>query len=147
MTSGTGTGSGAHLVEIVRTAVGEFTLDHASTLDELQDAAKSARFDERVIRLEAAAIGVASCDRVADRRAARQPWCEIQCHGVSNPARPDYRAAGSARFSRFRRLATRATESLQPTAAIDRDRRSCCPAHVPADPRPRRKAVTITNDS
>jgi tRNA pseudouridine55 synthase len=46
-------GSGAHLIEIVRTAVGEFTQDHASTLDELQDAAKSARFDEHVIRLEA----------------------------------------------------------------------------------------------
>jgi tRNA pseudouridine55 synthase len=45
-------GTGAHLVEIVRTAVGEFTLDHASTLDELVEVARSGRFDSRVIRLE-----------------------------------------------------------------------------------------------
>ncbi len=45
-------GAGAHLVEIVRTAVGEFTLDQASTLEELAEAAKAGRFDDRVIRLE-----------------------------------------------------------------------------------------------
>jgi tRNA pseudouridine55 synthase len=45
-------GTGAHLVEIVRTAVGEFTLDQASTLEELAEAARAARFDERVIHLE-----------------------------------------------------------------------------------------------
>lgn len=45
-------GSGAHLAEIVRTAVGEFTLDHASTLEELQELARSGRLEERVIHLE-----------------------------------------------------------------------------------------------
>lgn len=45
-------GNGAHLAEIVRTAVGEFTLDHASTLEELQELARSGRLAERVIHLE-----------------------------------------------------------------------------------------------
>jgi tRNA pseudouridine55 synthase len=45
-------GSGAHLSEIVRTAVGEFTLDQASSLEELQEAASAARLAERVIRME-----------------------------------------------------------------------------------------------
>src|ERR1700677_666405 len=45
-------GSGAHLAEIVRTAVGEFTLDHAVTLAELLEDAKAGKLDARVIRLE-----------------------------------------------------------------------------------------------
>jgi tRNA pseudouridine55 synthase len=45
-------GSGAHLAEIVRTAVGEFTLDQAITLEELAEAAQAGRLAERVIRLE-----------------------------------------------------------------------------------------------
>ncbi|MGA8073679.1 MAG: tRNA pseudouridine(55) synthase TruB [Candidatus Acidiferrales bacterium] len=45
-------GTGAHLAEIVRTAVGEFTLDQASTLEELQEAARAGRLADRVIRLE-----------------------------------------------------------------------------------------------
>lgn len=45
-------GTGAHLAEIVRTAVGEFTLDHAVTLAELAEDAKAGKLDARVIRLE-----------------------------------------------------------------------------------------------
>jgi len=45
-------GVGAHLVEIVRTAVGEFTLDQASTLEELSEASRPGRFDKFVIPLE-----------------------------------------------------------------------------------------------
>lgn len=45
-------GTGAHLAEIVRTAVGEFTIDQASTLEDLQEAARAGRLAERVIRLE-----------------------------------------------------------------------------------------------
>src|SRR6202453_4721559 len=45
-------GTGAHLAEIVRTAVGEFTLDHAVTLAELGEDAKAGKLDARVIRLE-----------------------------------------------------------------------------------------------
>jgi tRNA pseudouridine55 synthase len=45
-------GTGAHLAEIVRTAVGEFTLDHAVTLAELTEDAKAGKLDARVIRLE-----------------------------------------------------------------------------------------------
>lgn len=45
-------GSGAHLAEIVRTAVGEFTLDHAAGLAELEQAAKAGKIDDHVIRLE-----------------------------------------------------------------------------------------------
>jgi tRNA pseudouridine55 synthase len=45
-------GTGAHLAEIVRTAVGEFTLDQASTLEDLQEAGRSGKFAERLIRLE-----------------------------------------------------------------------------------------------
>jgi len=45
-------GSGAHLAEIVRTAVGEFTLDHAVSLADLTEDAKAGRLASRVIRLE-----------------------------------------------------------------------------------------------
>ena len=45
-------GSGAHLAEIVRKAVGEFTLDHAVSLAELIEDAKAGRLDARVIKLE-----------------------------------------------------------------------------------------------
>ncbi|MGH9729186.1 MAG: tRNA pseudouridine(55) synthase TruB [Candidatus Acidiferrales bacterium] len=46
-------GSGAHLCEISRTAVGEFTLDQATKLEELAETARAGRLAERVIRLEA----------------------------------------------------------------------------------------------
>jgi len=45
-------GSGAHLAEITRTAVGEFTLDDARSLSELEQDAKGGRLLERVIPLE-----------------------------------------------------------------------------------------------
>ena len=45
-------GAGAHLAEIVRTAVGEFTLDQAAPLPELEQDAKAGKIAERTIRLE-----------------------------------------------------------------------------------------------
>ncbi len=45
-------GAGAHLSEIVRTAVGEFTLDGAASLADLEQDAKAGRLADRVIRLE-----------------------------------------------------------------------------------------------
>lgn len=45
-------GSGAHLSQIRRTAVGEFTLEQAIELRELSGAVKAGRFDERLIPLE-----------------------------------------------------------------------------------------------
>ncbi|HYL10800.1 MAG TPA: tRNA pseudouridine(55) synthase TruB [Candidatus Acidoferrales bacterium] len=45
-------GCGAHLTEIVRTAVGEFTLDQAIPLAELEEAAKAGKFAACVIPLE-----------------------------------------------------------------------------------------------
>ena len=45
-------GSGAHLAEITRTAVGEFTLDDARSLAQLEQDAKGGRLLERVIPLE-----------------------------------------------------------------------------------------------
>jgi tRNA pseudouridine55 synthase len=46
-------GAGAHLSEIVRTAVGEFTLDHAVSLADLEQDVKAGKLSNRVIRLEA----------------------------------------------------------------------------------------------
>jgi tRNA pseudouridine55 synthase len=45
-------GCGAHLAEIVRTAVGEFTLDQAVPLDALERDAREGKLAGRVIRLE-----------------------------------------------------------------------------------------------
>ena len=45
-------GSGAHLAQIARTAVGEFTLDHAVSLTDLIEDAKAGKLDARVIKLE-----------------------------------------------------------------------------------------------
>lgn len=45
-------GAGAHLAEITRTAVGEFTLDRAVPLHELMEDAKAGKISDRVIRLE-----------------------------------------------------------------------------------------------
>jgi tRNA pseudouridine55 synthase len=45
-------GAGAHLAEIVRTAVGEFTIDQAISLDEVAEDAKAGKLASRVIPLE-----------------------------------------------------------------------------------------------
>jgi len=45
-------GAGAHLAEITRTAVGEFTLDHAVPPDELAGSAKAGKIASHVLRLE-----------------------------------------------------------------------------------------------
>ena len=45
-------GCGAHLAEITRTAVGEFTLDQAIQLEELAVTARAGRFADCMIRLE-----------------------------------------------------------------------------------------------
>ena len=45
-------GSGAHLAEISRTAVGEFTLDQCITLQDLEQAARANRLSEVVIPIE-----------------------------------------------------------------------------------------------
>lgn len=45
-------GSGAHLSEITRTAVGEFTLDQATGVNNLADSARSGRLKEHVIPME-----------------------------------------------------------------------------------------------
>ena len=45
-------GCGAHLAEITRTAVGEFSLEQANELDELAEAARAGKFPERLIPLE-----------------------------------------------------------------------------------------------
>ncbi len=44
--------AGAHLAEIVRTAVGEFTLDQAADLGELEEAARAGRLNDYVLPLE-----------------------------------------------------------------------------------------------
>jgi tRNA pseudouridine55 synthase len=46
-------GAGAHLSEIIRTAVGEFTLDHAVKLSDLEQDVRAGKLADRVIRLEA----------------------------------------------------------------------------------------------
>jgi tRNA pseudouridine55 synthase len=45
-------GAGAHLAEITRTAVGEFTIDQAVSLEELAEDAKAGKLASRVIPLE-----------------------------------------------------------------------------------------------
>lgn len=45
-------GAGAHLVEITRTAVGEFTLDQCSTLEELAAAAQAGKAAEVILPME-----------------------------------------------------------------------------------------------
>jgi tRNA pseudouridine55 synthase len=45
-------GCGAHLAEITRTAVGEFSLDQAIKLEELAEASRAGKFAECMIRLE-----------------------------------------------------------------------------------------------
>jgi tRNA pseudouridine55 synthase len=45
-------GAGAHLAQITRTAVGEFTLDRAVSLQELIEDAKAGKISDRIIRLE-----------------------------------------------------------------------------------------------
>jgi tRNA pseudouridine55 synthase len=45
-------GCGAHLAEITRTAVGEFSIEQAMDLEELAEAARGGKFAERLIPLE-----------------------------------------------------------------------------------------------
>jgi tRNA pseudouridine55 synthase len=46
-------GCGAHLAGLRRTAVAEFTLNHAVTLERLQEAAQEGKVDSCIVRLEA----------------------------------------------------------------------------------------------
>src|SRR5258708_16779175 len=45
-------GCGAHLAEITRTAVGEFSLEQAITLEELAEAKRAGKFADRLIPLD-----------------------------------------------------------------------------------------------
>jgi tRNA pseudouridine55 synthase len=45
-------GCGAHLAEITRTAVGEFSLEQAITLEELAEVKRAGKFEDCIIRLE-----------------------------------------------------------------------------------------------
>ena len=45
-------GAGAHLAEIARTAVGEFTIDQAATIEQLAEDSRAGKFASRVISLE-----------------------------------------------------------------------------------------------
>src|SRR5262244_3213279 len=45
-------GCGAHLAEITRTAVGEFSLEQANDLDDLAEATRAGKFSDRLIPLE-----------------------------------------------------------------------------------------------
>jgi tRNA pseudouridine55 synthase len=53
-------GSGAHLSEISRTAVGEFTIGQAISVEELESDARAGKFAERVIPLESLLLDLPS---------------------------------------------------------------------------------------
>ncbi len=81
-------GSGAHLAEIIRTAVGEFTLDHAVPLAELAEDAKSGKIAARVIRLEDLLPELPRATVLPDHREARAARSEVQFAARANSARP-----------------------------------------------------------
>ena len=129
-------GAGAHLAEIVRTAVGEFTLDHAVPLEELAEDAKAGKFADRVIRLENLLPDLprATVLPIVEKRVRH--GAKFNLAARANSAGADDGGAGRARGTRFRRLEALAAARLQPARAADRHRRACRAAHLPASRSP-----------
>ena len=71
-------GAGAHLAEITRTAVGEFTLDHAVPLAELDRGSEGGKIRRARDPARKSASGIAARHGAAHRRKARAPRREIQ---------------------------------------------------------------------
>ena len=134
---GAALGCGAHLAEIVRTAVGEFTLDQAAKLEDLERAAKEGDLARYIIPLERLLPGIAERDDPPHPRKARAPRLEIQRADRADPARPRQRRARRHHRTQFRRMEARAPARLQPAGTPDRHRRSRRAAHLPARRRPR----------
>ena len=125
-------GCGAHLAEITRLAVGEFSLEQAIKLEELAEA----RASRKVCRLSdpagkfAAEFSAGEC--AAGCRAARASRHEVQCDDLANSAGARGAAAGCDVGTRRRRASAAATARLQSARQTDRHRGSGGSANVSA---------------
>ncbi len=129
-------GFGAHLSEIVRTAVGEFTLDQAVKLEEFEKAAREGRAAEWILPLDAPSARTAARECAADRRAARAPRLAVQHLDCANPARQRADRPGRPGRAGCGRVEAGAASGIQSAGPADRHRGSGRPAHVPARGRP-----------
>ena len=90
---GAALGCGAHLAEIIRTAVGEFTLDQAVKLEDLERAARENDLARYVIPLERLLPELPSVTILPHSRKARAARLEIQHPDRADSARPAERRA------------------------------------------------------
>jgi tRNA U55 pseudouridine synthase TruB len=138
---GAALGCGAHLAEIVRTAVGEFTLDQAVKLEDLERAAPRAIFTRYVIPLERCCPNcrASPCCRFSNSACAtaRNSTCRSRRF---SPA-PRQRRARRHRELNSGEMEARAPACLQPAGTLDRNRRSRRAAHLPARRCPRSRSL------
>jgi len=71
-------GCGAHLAEITRTAVGEFSMEQAITLEELAGAKQAGKFADRLIPLGTPADEFSASECFTGGGKARTPRHKIQ---------------------------------------------------------------------
>ena len=99
---GAAVGCGAHLAEIIRTAVGEFTLDQAVKLEDLERAGKEGDLGALRHSARAPAPRIAERNDPSDSRKTRAPRLKIQCADRADSAGPRQRRARSNLGTRFR---------------------------------------------
>ena len=139
---GAALGCGAHLAEIVRTAVGEFTLDQAVKLEDLERAAAESDLARYVIPLERLLPELPSVTvlPLLEQRVRHGSKFNVQIAQIQ-PGRVSA-AQGRHRGTQFRRMEARAPARLQPAGTPDRHRRSRRAAHLPARRCPRSRSLT-----
>ena len=100
-------GCGAHLAEITRTAVGEFTLDRAIGLDDLEQAVRAGKAADWILPLGRLLSELPRVSRLARRRKARASRFHLSGVAGANPAGPRGNAARALRHSSTRPTGSR----------------------------------------
>ena len=136
---GAAVGCGAHLAEIVRTAVGEFTLDQAVKLEDLERAAAAGDLARYVIPLERLLPNCqASPSSRLEKRVRHGSKFNVQIAQIQ-PGRAN--SAQGATAELIPANGTRAPARFQPAGTADRHRRSRCAAYLPACRCPRSRGL------
>jgi len=114
-----------------RTAVGEFSMEQAISLEELAEAKQAGKFADCLIPLESLLTNFPRVNvlPVVEKRCAS--WHEVQHHDRAASSRPRREASRCDDAARWRGTEAAAPAGFQPAGQADRHCRSRCSTHVP----------------